>query len=185
MSLVEICDLQWRHVNLGDSERLVDGVLIPARTLVVRTSWNRPGLEGSQLVGRNRNIEIREPLFSTLRELKRQNPNPTGDGLVMTTNKRGPILPSSIRMCHLKQVGKALGLPWLTWQVLRRARLSFAGELVAQLNTPGLSSATRISAKVLNLSEAPTDVRMRANTKTFETYRCRTFCIGWRFREAR
>ncbi len=185
MSLVEICNLQWKHVNLSDSERLVDGELIPARTLAVRTAWNGPDLGDSRLVGRNRNIEIREPLFSALGELKRHNSNPVRDGLVMTSNKRGPIVPSSIRMCHLKQVGKALGLPWLTWQVLRRARLSFAGELLSQLNTPGVLSDARISAKGLNPSEASTDVRGRAATSTFEMYRCRTSCFGWRFREAR
>jgi integrase len=107
MSLVEICDLRWKHVNLTNSERLVDGDPIPPLALAVRSPLNRDSLGSSRSVSRNRIIEIREPLFSTFRELIRRNPSPQGESSVLISNKRGPILPSNIRISYLKQVGKS------------------------------------------------------------------------------
>ena len=125
MNFLEICDLKWKHVNMSNSDYALDGEIIAARTIAVRTSWNRAGLGDARSVGRIRDIEIREPLFVTLKELRKRNPNATDDSLVITSQTGGPIVRSSARMGRLTRIGKILGLPWLNWQVLRRAHPSF------------------------------------------------------------
>ena len=184
MSLVEICNLRWKHVNLTDSERLVEGESVPPLTLTVRNSWNLDNVGNSRSGSRNRIIEIREPLFSTLRELIRRNPSPQGDSPVLISNKKGPILPSSIRISYLKQVGRSLGLPWLTWQVLRRARSSFVAEVLSQLSVPASLSCTGISPHGPDAMEVSPAERVSNNARNIYAYRSRGFCVGSRFRGA-
>ena len=184
MSLVEICDLRWKHVNLTNSQRFVDGEPIPPLALTVRSPLNRDSLGSSRSVTRNRIIEIREPLYSTLRELIRRNPSCPGDTPVLMSYKGGPILPPDIRISYLKQVGKSLGLPWLTWQVLRRARSSFVGELLPQLNAPSRLSCIAVAALGSETSESSATESVSDNKINVVIYRSRRFCFGGRFRVA-
>jgi integrase len=182
MSLVEICDLQWKHVNLSDSECFVDGESIPALTLVVRMPWSPDRLANSRSINRNRVVEIREPLFSTLTELNRRTPNLDGDTLVVTSNDGGPILPSRIQMNGLKQVKNALGLPWLTWQALRRARSSSLGELLPRLNTASHLRAPALSASALDSSKLSSVSAFATHPVKSNLHRPHSFCFGGRFR---
>jgi integrase len=134
MNLGEICDLQWKHVNLTESVRFVDGEPVPARSIAVRTHWNRDRL-GDVKHGRPRNVEIPEPLFSTINDLTRRDMNTNENDFVLTSQSGEPILAASIRMGRLKPIGRKLGLPWLSWQVLRRAHTGLLSEFRTQLNT--------------------------------------------------
>lgn len=134
MNFLEICDLKWKHVNATNSEKVVDGESIAARTIALRTSWNRAGLGDTRSVSRIRDVEIREPLLGALHALRNRNPNATDDSLVITSQTGTPIVRSSARMGHLRRIGKTLGLPWLNWQVLRRTHPSFFdGESLSQI----------------------------------------------------
>jgi integrase len=132
MNIVEICELQWKHVNLRNSEMYLDGELIPPRCLAVRARWNLSGI-GDTNHARNRNIEIPERLLSHFRELSRRRANPNRNDFVLVSETGGPIPPESIRAERLKPIGKKLGIPWLSWQVLRRAHVSLLAEYRAQL----------------------------------------------------
>ena len=55
MNIQEICNLQWKHVNLTESPRVLEEELIPPYSIAVRMQWNRTGL-GSARQSRNRNI---------------------------------------------------------------------------------------------------------------------------------
>ena len=182
MNLKEIADLQWKHVNLDHSDRYVDGESIPAMSLAVRASLNSASVGNIRSAGRNRNIEIREPLLSTLSELTRLNPHPTR---AVISNDRETIRLSSFCTNHLKEVGRALGIPWLTWQVLRRARTSMVGELLPHLSAPLMTDGASGSAMVLHSADAFTSYHV-SDTKdaAFAEYRRRTFCFGERLREA-
>jgi integrase len=172
MSLVEICRLQWKHVNLSDAERVVDGEPIPARTLAVRASGS------SRSVCKSRNLEIHEPLFSTLKQLSPQNRNFKGNSLVIVSHEGEPILPSGVQAALSRQVAKASGLPWLTWQVLRRARSSFFAEFLSQLSAPSLSGDARISVRESNTLETRSDQRLCERASALDSCRRRTFCFG-------
>ncbi len=137
MNIVEICDLQWKHVNLTESSRYVDEELIPARSISVRTRWNRAGL-GDVKRGRTRNVEIPEPLFLKLR---RHRSVTTPDSFVVTTHTGAPLRPANLRVSRLKPIGIELDMPWLSWQVLRRAHDALLSELRVQLTDELVLSA--------------------------------------------
>ena len=138
MTVTEICDLRWKHVNLSSTARYVDGDLIPAMSLAVRTSWNKAGLGYGWPAARNRNIEIQEPLLSTLGEINRKSPYRRNEDRVVSSIDESATPVSRICANELNKVGKKLGIPHLTWQVLRRARTSIAEEFLANLNSPSL-----------------------------------------------
>jgi hypothetical protein len=185
MNLREIVDLQWKYVNLDNSDRYVDGDFIPAMSLAVRASLNSASVGNIRSAGRNRNIEIREPLLSTLSELAQLNPHPKRDTRAVISNDRETIPLSGVCTNQLKEVGRALGIPWLTWQVLRRARASMVGELLPHLSAPLITDGASGAPTVLHSSDAFTSYR-GSDTKdgAFAEYRRRTFCFGERLREA-
>jgi integrase len=184
MNLKEIVDLRWKHVNLDHSARYVDGEFIPAMSLAVRASWNSTSVGNSRSAARNRNIEIREPLLSTLSELARLNPHPTLDTRAVISNETEAIsLPCFCN--HLKEVGRALGIPWLTWQVLRRARTSMVGDFLPHLSGSLVKDGASTSARVLHSVEVFPSYRISGTTNSaYAEYRRRTFCFGERFRHA-
>ncbi len=133
MTLPEICDLRWKDVNLDDSERLDDGQPIPARTVIVKTKWNHGGLGDSRACSKSKHIEIREPLLSTLRELRKKRSGRNAEDLVLVSDTGDQIMPASVRIGEVKRVGKSLGIPSLRWQDLRRTHQVLPGGALCQL----------------------------------------------------
>jgi len=133
MNMVEICELRWKHVNLTDSERYVDGEVVPERSIAVRARWNRTGLDDLHS-GRNRDIDIPEPLFPILERLRRRKSNTKAHDFVVTSQSGEPLLATNIRVPQLKPIGQELGIPWLSWHDLRRAYTASLSEFRAQFN---------------------------------------------------
>jgi site-specific recombinase XerC len=133
MNIVEICELQWKHVNLTDRFSYMDGELIPERSIAVRTRWNRAGLQDMHR-GRNRDIEIPEPLFLVLEELQRRKTITHPDDFVLVSESGLSLVATSFRTSRLKPVGRKLGMPWLSWQALRRGYAASLSEFRSQFN---------------------------------------------------
>ena len=133
MNIVEICELQWKHVNLTDSDRYVDEELIPERSIAVRARWNRDGLEDMHR-GRNRDIYVPEPLFLILEGLRQRKANTKPDDFVLVSDSGLPLLATSFRISRLKPISRKLGIPGLSWHVLRRARTASLSEFRVQFN---------------------------------------------------
>lgn len=182
MSLPEICDLRWKDVNCDDFDRFVDGQILAARTILVKSWWNRGGLGDSRAFRQNKNIEIREPLLSALRGLRCSNPVAQDDGLVLTSPTGNKLVPTLLRMGEMKRVGRALGMPELTWQDLRRAQQAFLSHLLFQQSP----SMPPVAANLLENGPMPL-VLARENMicenpppKSPNVHR--VFCFGGRFR---
>jgi integrase len=133
MNMVEICELQWKHINLSDSERFIDGEAVPERSIAVRARWNRTGLDDLHS-GRNRDIDIPESLFPILERLRRRKSNTKAHDFVVTSQSGEPLLATCIRVPQLKPIGQKLGIPWLSWHHLRRAYTGSLSEFRAQFN---------------------------------------------------
>lgn len=134
MNIREICELRWGAVNLGELSSYLDGEIIPPNSIAIRRQWNRVGL-GDNKRDHPRNIEISELLFATLQGLKRHALRTDPSDLVLVSSAGTPIDPATIRVGRLKPIGKRLGLPWLSWQVLRRAHTVLLSEFRYQLNS--------------------------------------------------
>ena len=133
MNIQEICNLQWKHVNLTESPRVLDQELIPPYSIAVRMQWNRTGL-GSARQSRNRNIPVPTPLFAVLADwaLGKGSLNP--EECVLVSNAGQPISPADLRSSRLVPIGRKLGIPWLSWRVLCRAHAVLLSEFRPQLD---------------------------------------------------
>ena len=132
LSLPEICDLRWKDVNLEPSEQKKDGRCLPAQSLLVNAWWNRAGLGDSRASSKSKVVEIREPLLSTLRDMRSERPCSEPDDLVLTSERGDKIIPASFWVNELKRVAKVLGISRLTWQDLRRTHQLLSTELWAR-----------------------------------------------------
>jgi integrase len=183
LNIQEICNLQWRDVNLTESAKYVDGELIPAKNIAVSAQWNRTGL-GDWKRSRKRTIEIPDVLIPILENLRSQNRNPHPDGFVLLSETGKPIPPTSIRVARLKPIGRKLGIPWLSWHVLRRAHKGFMSEFRLQFNNhitpipPGERQASAAS------ETGPRETVSFAKPDTIgPRFSCRSFRAGRSLRE--
>jgi integrase len=133
MNIPEICNLQWKHVNLTESPRVLDQVLIPPYSIAVRTQWNRTGL-GSERQSRNRNIALPVSLFAVLADWALEKTSLSPEGFVLVSDTGLPISPADLRSSRLVPTGRKLGLPWLSWRVLCRAHAILLSEFRPQLD---------------------------------------------------
>jgi integrase len=127
LNIVEICNLQWKHVNFSDTPRYVDGEAIPAQSIVVCAPWNKEGV-GDTHRGRARTVRLSSQLLSMLNELK-QGEYSASENFVLNSSRGKRLQPASIRVARLKPIGREVGMPWLSWSDLRRARMLLLSEL--------------------------------------------------------
>ena len=84
---------------------------------------------------RIRQVTVPDPLIQALIRLEtpsrdRRHPN----SFVVATREGNPIRPSSVGTLRLKPIGRELAMPWLSWQVLKRAHEALLSELRVQLS---------------------------------------------------
>jgi integrase len=141
MSISEICALQWKHVNLTGSTIYADGKLVPPRSILVSRQWNAVGVVEANS-NRVRQVTIPDPLIQALARLRRRHDNADSNSFVIANREGNPIRPSSVGTLRLKPIGRELEMPWLSWQVLKRAHDALLSELRVQL-TDDLVLSTR------------------------------------------
>jgi site-specific recombinase XerC len=131
MSVSEVCALQWKHVNLSNSAAYSDGEVIPPRHVLVKCQRSNTYGDESPF-SRVRQVEIPDPLLRRLIGLRRVHGQSDPDGFVW-------VLENGTRLCladiqtRLEPIGIQLGIPWLSWPVLRRAHQALLSELRIQL----------------------------------------------------
>lgn len=182
LSLPEICDLRWKNLNLDDFERCADGHSIPARTVLVKSWWNRGGLGDSRTCHKNKIIEICEPLLSALHEVRKGNPMPDAEDCVLVSADGNRIIPANFRVGEMKRVGKALGMPSLSWQDLRRTHQAFQAQSLSQRSLsiplrPGNIRSSWRSMQALTRPEPLCEDKLGSDSSS-----PRTFCFGRRLR---
>jgi hypothetical protein len=140
ISIQEICGLQWKHINLTKAGADCDGETIPSGSILLKQHWNPEGI--AQLhFKRIRLIKVPEPMSMILLRLKQESLSPDPNAFVMATPSGAPIRPSSLRMTRLNVIGRRIAVPWLSWQVVKRAHDAMLSELRTQLNNDLVSSA--------------------------------------------
>jgi integrase len=133
MNLVEICGLQWRHVNLTGNGYSVDGDWIHARTIAVRNQWYRG--EFRPVTGiRKRVVQVPELLCSNLRNLKCRKQFIGPQDFVLASQSGSPVYPGNIAKRRLKSIGQSCDMPWLSWQVLHRTQIRLRSEFGRRLH---------------------------------------------------
>lgn len=131
MNISEICGLQWKHVNLMDRTVQRGSDLIPPRTIAVKQQFYR-GEFCAVPEGRRKNLPISQLVFSVLMKLG-QLRGIGGEDFVIATKSGRPVNQINIASRRLKHIGERLGLPQLSWQVLRRTGANLSHEFGTHL----------------------------------------------------
>ncbi len=132
MGVSEICALKWNHINLSRSMLCVEGVWIPPHGIVFRRN---PSCfdEGDSSRERFKVVVVPESLIRMLERLRQRGQNISANGFVLATPQGDPVEPRITRAQRLKPIGRKLRIPWLSWQVLKRAHGAFLSELSVRL----------------------------------------------------
>lgn len=128
MSVVEICGLQWKFINLASASMWADGEFIPPKTIAVRFQHYRG--EFSPIAGaRRRFVRVPESichLIAHLKNTRRQFTRP--QDFVLAARNGSPVNAENIAMRRLKALGNSLGIPWLSWAALKGTRSALRSE---------------------------------------------------------
>jgi integrase len=131
MTISEICGLQWKNVNLADHPLTREGILIPARHIAIRAQRYRGELAPVPR-SRRKFIPIPPLLHRVLRNLVTKSHGGWQD-FVLTTRSGRPINQINLAVRRLKRIGQQVSMPWISWQVFRRTRLSILHEYEARV----------------------------------------------------
>lgn len=128
LGLPEISALRWTQVNLTNVAVHKGERRIPARSIMIGKPL-RPDRFGRVRSAPDKCVSISETLAATLMELRRRQQFEDPDGLLLPAPDGGPQCPLTRRSLQLSPIAKELQMPWLSWQVLRRAHHAFLEEL--------------------------------------------------------
>lgn len=128
MSISEICALQWKHVNLAASAAYIEGEFVSSRSIKVKRQWSAGELMDLSH-DKVRDVIIPESLREYLKKTRPTKKVIDQNEFVISTQDGRPISPSNILLHGLKPIGCKLDMPWLSWQVLKRAQKAFMLEL--------------------------------------------------------
>jgi len=117
-----------------------DGEVIPPRCILVKRQGNKVGLVDVN-PNRIRVVEIPEPLQRKLLSLRRAQTHATPNSFVITSRLDAPLSAATLPMLSLRPIRRKLGMPWLSWQVLKRAHEALLSELRIQLSQDLVTSA--------------------------------------------
>ena len=135
LNMLEICGLQWKHVNLTESPRRLDEEIIPPHNIAIRKQWNAGKLDDVRS-SRIRNVAISKPLHSLLKSLSQNPLHRTPDDFVFTSRTGTAIWPANLHD-RLKRLGTDLGMPWVSWHQFTKMHKTMSSTLEGKLSQPG------------------------------------------------
>ena len=128
LSIADICALRWKHVDFTTSQLWVE-----RRSVWRRNVSSRKYLAEKSSSADSRKAEcfpLSKTLLRTLHELKRNCHTTNPESCIVGSGSRILLRPIDL---PLKSVARQLHMPWLSWQVVRRAHNDLRSELMLQL----------------------------------------------------
>jgi integrase len=127
MNIAEICGLQWKYVNLTGVWSSADGEPIPPISIAVRRRWYRGEMDNVK-DSRSRNLSIPGLLLPILLRISGRRMYSGPDDFVLVSRTGTPVNPNNIAERRLRSIGKALHIPWLSWNVFRHCSMASDAE---------------------------------------------------------
>ncbi len=141
MNISEICALRWSHVNLAGKAVRSNGDHIPSESCIVKSQWT--GDKITDLTGnRVRMVPLARPLVKSLLQLKRARFIVDQSQFLIASEEGHAMRPAETLVSRLKPIGQQLGMPWISWQILRRAHHSLLSEIRTRMTTELVLSTT-------------------------------------------
>src|SRR3954447_7601733 len=107
MTVVEICRLQWKYVNLAASSRIVEQEVVPAKAAAVRKQSYRGELS-DVIKSRQRFVPIPRVLAAHLYDLRQRRQFTGANDFILVSRNGKPIHPGNLAARHLKCIGASL-----------------------------------------------------------------------------
>ncbi len=128
LSIADICALRWKHLDFTASQLWVERRSARRRNLASRKSTaERPSASDPR---KTECFPLSRTLLRTLQELKHSCPDADSECCVVGKGSRTPLRPLDL---PLKSVARQLHMPWLSWQVVRRAHSDLRSQLMLQI----------------------------------------------------
>jgi site-specific recombinase XerC len=121
MSVAEIFGLQWKYINMSETQHLAGNEWIPGQTIAVRNQSYRSQVR-QVTAPRKRDIPITDITYRILQAIKTRGKVADRDGFVFASRNGTPINQDNIAVRRLKLIGKRIDIPWLSWSVFHRTR---------------------------------------------------------------
>lgn len=132
MTIVEVCGLQWKYVNLFSSTRIVEQEAIPPITVAVRKQSYR-GVLSNVVKSRRKFVPVPRLLATRLLDLKQRKQFTGPDDFVLVSRNGNPIHPGNMAARRLKSIRTSLQIPVLAWSVFYKTRARLKSELGGRL----------------------------------------------------
>ena len=140
MSAYEICKLQWKHVNLSAAPMMIAGEIVPPRCILVRREATSTD-QSSAAFYRTKTIDIPDALFRRLLRMKRLKQHVSPEGFLLEVCDAVASSGVALSKTRLGRVGRELGMPWLSWQAVKRGHQALLAEMRDQLTYSLVASA--------------------------------------------
>lgn len=143
MNISEVCALQWKHINLTGKTVLSGEDPIQCDSCIVKKQWTADRIidvAGNKM----RVVELPKSLVQMLLQLKRSRRIVDQDQFLIATTEGHAMRPAETLIVCLKPIGQRLGMPWISWQILRRAHQSLLSELRIRLTNELVLSTTSL-----------------------------------------
>jgi integrase len=138
MSLFEVCcslgpseqlGLRWKHLNLTDSAALFEGDRMEPLSAAIRENCYHCRGGSLKTKHRLRNIPLPKVLVEALKALRASSKWSGSEDPVFAGEKGRPIWSDNLQKRTLKPKAIELGMPWLSWNVLRHTCATLAKNL--------------------------------------------------------
>jgi integrase len=148
MNISEVCALQWKHINLTRKTVRSDEDPIQCESCIVKKQWTVDRI--IDLAGKKvRVVELPSSLVQVLLQLKRSRRIVDQDQFLIATAEGHAMRPADTLIMCLKPIGQRMGMPWISWQILRRAHQSLLSELRTRLTNELVLSTTSLDDEEL------------------------------------
>jgi site-specific recombinase XerC len=132
LNMLEICGLQWKHVNLGESPRRNESDIIPPKSIAVRRQLNAGRLDEVRS-SRIRNVPVSGVVIPLLEKLSQNPLCAKPDDLVFTSRTGAALWPANLHE-RLKRLGNELDMQWISWHQLTKAHKTMSSALESKLS---------------------------------------------------
>ena len=125
MRIGEASGLRWRHVNLGDEWRVVEGEALPPNSLLVCSNWTR-NQRTTTKNGSWRKIPLTAESWVAFMEQWEASKFRGADQPVFASRRGTPLDGHNVMNRMLKPKAAKIGLPWASFHVLRHSAATMA-----------------------------------------------------------
>lgn len=162
LNRAEILGLKWGRINLTGKPSIADGLPLPPETLRIAENVYLGKVGTVKCSVRERIVPLAKNVAGMLGALKDRAKWTEPDDLVFVSETRGKAANvRNLEQRKLKKVAEELGMPWVSWQTMRRGMATLAdqedwlvGDRVAQMGHSQLGQTMRYTGKDLERRRA-------------------------------